>query len=622
MSRIAANRICKALYHSKPYLKFNPTRTGIKYLQSTQEASLPDTSQRIPANFYQQCRLSSSSVLEQLLQYQFTDYDTVKKIYHPIVPNYFNFARDFVDDWAKMDIKNQNDFLAMWFVYTDGRELKWTYPQISELSQKAANALAKTGAGKEWKRCMLLLPKVPDWWLITLANTRLGTVMVHGTTMLTAKDIEYRLQVSKADCIITNEVVAAIVDEVAPRCPTVNTKVLVASDQSNRSGWHNYNQLFTEAAATHKCESTLADDPAHLFFTSGTTSMPKLVVHTNGGLGIGHYYLARYVLNLDRGQIFWNIADPGWAKTAWSSFFAPWCIGATVFIHQMPQFDPALVLELLQKYPVYAFCAPPTVYRMLVGCPLPKLPHLKFSFSAGEPLNAEVIRVWKENFGLDLREGYGQTETPALCSNYPTHTIKPGSMGRAVPHLHVAIVDDEGKELPPNTEGHIALKIKPDRPIGLFKEYEDEPEKTASTVIGDFYITGDRGYMDKDGYFWFVSRTDDVINSAAYRIGPFEVESALQEHPDVLESAVVASPDPVRGEIVKAFVVLNPEARQKDKLMLIKTLQDHVKTVTAPYKYPRKIEFVDSLPKTLSGKIKRAELRKMEWNKSGMMPLT
>ena len=303
----------------------------------------------------------------------------------------------------------------------------------------------------------------------------------------------------------------------------------------------------------------------------------------------------------------------GWAKAAWSNFFGPWGNGAALFIQDARgKFNAKETLELLARYPITTFCAPPTAYRLLVQEDLSQytFPALRHCVGAGEPLNPEVIEAWQKATGLTIRDGYGQTETVLIYGNFPGEEVRPGSMGKPSPGFDLAIIDHEGNELPPNQEGDIAVRVKPERPLGLFQEYWRNPEAMAASFVGDWYRTGDRATRDEDGYFWFVGRADDVIISAGYRIGPFEVESALVEHPAVMEAAVVASPDSVRGEVVKAFVILAPGYTASNELA--GQIQEHVKTVTAPYKYPREIEFVTELPKTISGKIRRVELRERE----------
>jgi acyl-coenzyme A synthetase/AMP-(fatty) acid ligase len=340
-----------------------------------------------------------------------------------------------------------------------------------------------------------------------------------------------------------------------------------------------------------------------------------MTLHTHASYPIGHIVTGKYWLDLKQDDMHWNVSDTGWAKAAWSSFFGPWVMGSAQFIHHTDKFDPVKTLEFLQKYPVTTMCGAPTIYRMLVLQDLKKykFPKLRHCVGAGEPLNPEIIEVWKRATGCTIRDGYGQTETVLLCGSFPCLEPKFGSMGKPTPGFDLRVIDDEGNILPPNKEGDIAIRVKPNPPVGLFKEYWKEPEKTAASFRKDWYITGDRAFVDEDGYFWFVGRADDVILTSGYRIGPFEVESALIEHPAVAESAVVSSPDKTRGEVVKAFVVLAPGFTASDELL--KELQEHVKKVTAPYKYPRKIDFVESLPKTVSGKIRRVELRNSEWGK-------
>jgi len=324
---------------------------------------------------------------------------------------------------------------------------------------------------------------------------------------------------------------------------------------------------------------------------------------------MGHETTGRFWLDLKPEDLHWNISDTGWAKAAWSSYFGPWLMGASVFVHHTAQFNAQSTLSLLDKYPITTMCGAPTIYRLFVQQDLEtfNFENLRHCVAAGEPLNPEVIEVWKNATGLIVRDGYGQTETVILCGNFQGVPVRYGSMGRPAPGIILDVVDHDGQPVKDNVEGDIAVRVKPERPKGLFKEYRDDTERTASCFKGDWYLTGDRAYKDKDGYFWFVSRADDVILSAGYRIGPFEVESALLEHEAVAESAVVAKSHNVRGDIVKAFIVLSDGFEGSERLKL--ELQNYVKSTTAPYKYPREIEFIDDLPKTVSGKIRRIDLR-------------
>uniref|UniRef100_A0ABM5EZT2 medium-chain acyl-CoA ligase n=1 Tax=Pogona vitticeps TaxID=103695 RepID=A0ABM5EZT2_9SAUR len=532
------------------------------------------------------------------------------------VPEYFNFASDVMDKWTELEKEGKNpQRTVFWWVNNQKEEVKWSYEDLGVLSRKAANVLSGPCGLQRGDRVLMVLPRIPEWWLLVLACTRAGIVFIPGTSQLTAKDIAYRLQASKAKCIVVSETLAPGVDSIASECKSLRTKLLV-SDRG-RDGWLNFKDLLQAAPANHNCVKTKSDDPLAIYFTSGTTGSPKMVAHSHCSYGIGLLIFGSHCLKLSPSSVIWTISDPGWVKAAWSCVFAPLIHGACVFIHHLPEFEPTLVLNTLASYPITNFCAPPTGFRMLVQVDLTryKFMSLKQCVTGGEPLNPEVYECWKKQTGLELYEGYGQTETVLVCSTLEGMKIKPGSMGKPAVQYDVQIIDDQGNVLPPGKEGDIAIRIKPKRPFCLFTQYVDDPEKTAASERGDFYSTGDRAFKDEDGYFWFVGRSDDLINSAGYRIGPFEVESALQEHPAVAESAVVSSPDPARGEVVKAFVVLSPAFSSHDPEKLIKELQDHVKKTTAPYKYPRKIEFVPELPKTPSGKIQRAVLKKKEWGK-------
>jgi acyl-coenzyme A synthetase/AMP-(fatty) acid ligase len=332
---------------------------------------------------------------------------------------------------------------------------------------------------------------------------------------------------------------------------------------------------------------------------------------------LGHKVTGQYWLNLSKGDVHWNISDTGWAKAAWSSYFGPFNQGACLFIHHTSAFDPVSTLKFLEQHAIDTMCAAPTVYRMLVQQDLGRYDFggLRHCVGAGEPLNPEVIEIWRRATGVTIRDGYGQTESVILCGSFPFIPAKAGSMGLPSPGVTLGIVDYDGNMLGDNTEGNLAVRINPSRPLGLFDRYRGDDNANAASFVGDWYLTGDRATRDVDGYYWFVGRADDVIISAGYRIGPFEVESALVEHPAVAEAAVVSSPDPVRGEVVKAFIILAPGRNGDDSL--VAQLQNHVKAVTAPYKYPRAIEFVNSLPKTVSGKIRRVELRAAEWAGAG-----
>ena len=542
-------------------------------------------------------------------EHNMTDYEAERRDFSLTAPADFNWAFDVVDRWAEDPHKS-----AMLWVDARGDERNITFDAFRRRSNRLANALEQLGV-RRGDRVFLMLPRLAEWWESILAIMKIGAISMPGTTLLTPKDIVYRSSLAETRVAITDAAGAARFDEVRQQCPSLEIMIIVgaADGQGARPGWSSYEAIVAAASEERARLATPSDDPCMIYFTSGTVGYPKMVLHTHASYPLGHTITGKYWLDLRPTDLHWNLSETGWAKAAWSNLFGPWNMGATVFTYDgRGKFSARETLEFLQKYPITTFCAPPTIYRMLVleNLSAYKLTHLRHCTGAGEPLNPEVIDTWRAATGLTIRDGYGQTETVLLCGNFPPLPVKPGSMGKPSPGFEVAVVDDDGAVLPPGREGDIAVKIAPQRPLGLFKEYWRNPEATAGAIRGDWYITGDRALVDEDGYFWFVGRADDVIISAGYRIGPFEVESALVEHPAVAEAAVVASPDPLRGEIVKAFVILAPGHAASDALAA--ELQEHVKNSTAPYKYPREVEFVAELPKTISGKIRRVELRERE----------
>ncbi|MCD4658419.1 MAG: AMP-binding protein, partial [Planctomycetes bacterium] len=503
---------------------------------------------------------------------------------------------------------------ALIWVNTDAsRDEFVTFKQMSERSNKVAHMLLKHGL-KKGNRVLLVVHRTPDWHYLMVGMFKVGIIPMPGTNLLTPHDIEYRMNRAEAKAVIVSVEHAAKFDEVQEKCPTLSMKMVL---EGECNGWISYSKEFENAPVSKpELPETKADEPMLIYFTSGTTSYPKMVLHTHGSYGYGHIVTAKYWQDLHAGDVHWTMSDTGWAKAAWGKMFGQWHQRASVFMRDARgKFNPQLTLELIQKYHISTFCAPPTVYRMLILEDLTKydLSSIKHSLSAGEPLNPEVIEQWKVATSTVIHDGFGQTETVNIIANFKCNPIKFGSMGKAVPGFTIEIVDDEGNVLPPNTEGQIAILLEPVRPVGLMSEYWHDDEANSRAFRGKWYYTGDKATKDEDGYFWFVGRADDVIKASGYRIGPFEVESALQEHPAVAESAVVGSPDEIRGVIVKAFIILKPGLEGDAEL--IKEIQDFVKKRTAPYKYPREIEFVKELPKTLSGKIKRNELRQREIDK-------
>ncbi len=533
--------------------------------------------------------------------YNMQDYQATYSSFQWERPEKYNFVRDVLDHW-------QPSKPALLRVDDDGVEITRTFGEISVASKRLCNVLTDAGV-KAGDTVIVMLPRVLPWWETFTAVLRMGAVISPGTVQLSEKDLEYRINAANATCVVTDRANAAKVDAVLDRCPTLLARVVT---DGQRDGWIDYGEAVAAASPDFETVDTGADDDAICYFTSGTTGYPKLCIHTHS-YAIGHRITGEMWLDLKPEDLHWNLSDTGWGKAAYSSYFGPWLCGTTLFIHHSSGFNPRQTLELLEKYPVTTFCGAPTIYRMLVLEDLSRycFDTLRHCAGAGEPLNPEIIETWKKATGLTIRDGYGQTESVILCASFPCIEPRPGSMGKPAPGIDLQVIDDAGAIVAADQEGDIAMRIRPQPPQGFFREYRNDPERTAATRRGDWYVTGDRAYRDEDGYFWFVSRADDVILSAGYRIGPFEVESALIEHPAVAESAVVSSPDATRGEVVKAFVVLAPGYQASEELK--RELQDHVKQVTAPYKYPRQLEFTTALPKTVSGKIRRVELREREW---------
>ncbi|XP_059548388.1 acyl-coenzyme A synthetase ACSM1, mitochondrial-like [Myotis daubentonii] len=500
---------------------------------------------------------------------------------------------------------------ALWWVNSQGDEVKWSFRELTDFTCRAANVFTQTCGLQQGDRLALILPRVPEWWLVAVGCIRTGIISMPGTTQLKAKDILYRLKQSHAQSIVTTDALAPEVDSVASECPALKTKLLVSDH--GREGWLDFRSLIQSASPDHTCIKSKTTDPMVIFFTSGTTGFPKMAKHSHG-LSLRYSFPScRKLLQLKASDVLWCLSDPGWIMAAVGTLFKPWTAGSTVFIHHLPQFDTKVVVETLFKYPITQYITAPCVFRMILQENFGRFPTLEHCSTGGEAVLPEEQEKWRQRTGLLLHQLYGQSETGLTCGTPRGSPVKPGSMGKAIPPFDVQIIDDEGNILPPNTEGNLGIRIKPTKPIGLFMLYENDPVKTAKVECGDFYNTGDKATIDEEGYIWFLGRDDDIIKTLGYRIGPAEVESALAEHPAVAESAVVSSPDPIRGQVVKAFIVLTPQFLSHDPDQLAKELKEHVKAVTAPYKYPRKVEFVPELPKTVTGKIKRSELREREF---------
>ncbi|MFO8109232.1 MAG: AMP-binding protein [Thermoplasmata archaeon] len=547
----------------------------------------------------------SSGLIRMILEHNMNDYEETRKNFTWDVPEYYNFSFDEVDKHAKLNPYKT----ALISIDDAGKNIqRHSFLDLKELSNRFANGLLDMGV-KKGDRAMILVHRIPEWYVAVLGMIKLGVIPIPTPNLSVPKDIRYRVKKSEACIIVTDGENYGKVDQVRDDLPSLTNFILVGG---NKNDWTYYEGMM-EAASPELdrdlLEKTKSSDPMMIYFTSGTTSLPKMVLHSHA-YPIGHTVTARFVQDLRQEDTIWAIADNGWAKTTWGKLFGQWIVGTTVVQQNITgRFSAEKSLQILQDHNISVFCAPPTIYKMMINLDMDKydLKSLRHTLSAGEPLNPDVIDKWESYTGLRIYDYYGQTECVALVANYPCMKVKAGSMGKPTPGHVVEVVDDEGDMLPIGGEGHIAVKVEPERPPGIFLGYWRDKEKTSEAFHGDWYYTGDKAYKDEDGYYWFVGRADDVIKASGYRIGPFEVESALQEHPAVMENAVIGAPDEIRGKIVKAYVILNKDYEPTEKLE--RKLQEHVKKVTAPYKYPRHIEFVEELPKTISGKIRRIELR-------------
>ena len=531
-----------------------------------------------------------------------TSYAETRENFTLEIPDRFNFTRDVMGKRAE----ETPDKVALIAIASDGITIdRYTFSELADIASRTAHLLRANGVGMG-DRVFVQVPRIVEFYAALLGCFQIGAIPMPGTNQLMAKDQKYRIHASEATAVICDEAAAERFDTVRGDCPTITTAFITGDE---RDGWIGFNQGQAEMPAEPaEFADTSSDDALLLYFTSGTTGGPKMVQHA-GTYALGHEITARFWHDLTPEDIHWTVSDTGWAKAAWGKLFGQWIVGSTIVmwnIEGKPDF--ARMLNLISELGVTTFCAPPTLYRAFAQMDLTAFDWstLRHCTSAGEPLNPEVIETWSASTGTTPYDGYGQTETVVLVANYPSEPVKPGSMGLPAPGMVVDVVDDDGNVCATGDEGNICVATEP-RPIGLFEGYWQDDERTAEVFRNGWYYTGDRAYRDEDGYLWFVGRADDVILSAAYRIGPFEVESSLIEHPAVAETAVVGKPDPDRGNIVKAFVIL--AAGYEASSELTADIQNHVKTTTAPYKYPREIEYVTELPKTISGKIRRVELR-------------
>jgi acetyl-CoA synthetase len=541
-----------------------------------------------------------------LSQTEFQNYPDFAENFKINIPENFNFAFDVVDDIAHLT----PDKIAMVWCDDKGAEAIFTFAHMKMQSDKAANFFLSAGI-QRGDAVMLILKRRFEFWFCVLALHKIGAIAIPATHLLSTKDLVYRnnaADIKMIVCVPETDVIQHV-EESQEKSPTLVVKALIGRDHA---GWLNLSSGMA-AASGHFVrpqgdQATKNSDIMLLYFTSGTTGMPKMVNH-NFIYPLGHILTAKYWQNVQDNGLHFTVADTGWAKSAWGKLYGQWLSGSAVMTYDYDKFVPKNLMEVIEKYKVTTFCAPPTIYRFLIKEDLSKfnLSALKYCVVAGEPLNPEVFRQFLEETGIRLMEGYGQTECTVALATYPWMEPKPGSMGKPTPGYQIGLLDENGCSCEVGDEGQIVIYTDQNPPVGMFNGYYRDEQLTKKVWHDDIYYTGDMAWRDEDGYYWFVGRADDVIKSSGYRIGPFEVESALMEHPAVLECAITAVPDPDRGQVVKATIILSKNYSASDELA--KELQEHVKKVTAPYKYPRIVEFVTELPKTISGKIRRVQIR-------------
>jgi acetyl-CoA synthetase len=550
-----------------------------------------------------------------LKQTKFTSVEDYNKNLEFIIPENFNFAYDVMDVWAE----EKPEGLALLWTNDQGEEIRTSFAKLKEQTDQAASYLMSLGIGKN-DPVMLILKRRYEWWVIMLALCKIGAIVIPATHMLTKKDIIYRNTRASVKAIICvdDAYVTEQIKLAMPESPTVKQYITVTDHgkpipegfRDWQSEWQQAPKFVRPAFVNEN------DDTMLMYFTSGTSGEPKMVAH-DYLYAMGHLTTGVFWHNLHEGSLHLTVADTGWGKAVWGKFYGQWFAGATVFVFDHEKFNADTLLRQIEKYKVTSFCAPPTIYRFMIREDLSKydLSSLEYCCTAGEALNPAVFDKLKEKIGLNIMEGFGQTETTMTLGTFPWMTPKPGSMGIPNAQYDIDLIRADGTSCEDGEKGEIVVRVGDRKPIGLFKYYYRDEELTREAWHDGLYHTGDMAWRDEDGYYWFEGRIDDVIKSSGYRIGPFEVESALMTHPAVVECAITGVPDDIRGMVVKATVVLGKEWKDKAGDDLIKELQQHVKNVTAPYKYPRIVEFVDELPKTISGKIRRVEIRKKDAEK-------
>lgn len=546
-------------------------------------------------------------MLEKYLkQVDFSSQEDFEKNYAVTVPDAFNFAYDVVDEWARIEPNKR----ALCWTNDKGGHIDFTFSDIKEQSDKAASYFQSLGIGRG-DMVMLILKRNYEFWFAIIGLHKIGAVAIPATHLLTKKDIVYRCNAADIKMILCTgeQEVIHHIEDALPECTTLQHLSTIGG--TIPEGWTHFNEgmeqakPFVRPALVNKNE-----DISILYFTSGTTGQPKMVIH-DFTYPLGHISTAKYWHNLHENSLHLTVADTGWAKAVWGKLYGQWLVGACVFVYDHEKFTPSDMLQVLSDYRVTSFCAPPTIFRFLIKEDLSKydISSLEWCTIAGEALNPAVYQQFYELTGIKLREGFGQTECTCMILTSPWMEPKPGSMGVPNPGYEVDLLSPDGRPVEDGEQGEIVIRTQNGKPLGLFMGYYRNEELTNSVYNNHIYHTGDIAWRDEDGYYWFVGRNDDVIKSSGYRIGPFEVESALMTHPAVMECAITGVPDEVRGQVVKATIVLTAAYRERAGESLVKEIQEHVKQVTAPYKYPRVIEFVSELPKTISGKIRRVEIR-------------
>ena len=556
----------------------------------------------------------TNTMLDRFLkQSTFTSQEDFEKNFEFVIPENFNFAYDVMDVWAE----ETPDRLALLWCNDKGIERRFTFADIRRESNKVTSYLLSLGI-KKGDFVMLIMKRRYQFWLTMLALHKIGAVAIPASFLLTKKDIVYRWKAAGVKAIVAtgDEEILRHVDEAYAEWPAVKHRISIGPKVPD--GWDDFKAGVRAAEEYRGKRVTKSSDYLLMYFTSGTNGQPKMAIHDHT-YPLGHIGTGAYWHDLHMGSLHLTVADTGWAKATWGKMYGQWIAGATLFVYDHEKFHAADILEKVGQYRITSFCAPPTIYRFMIREDLSRfdLSSLEHVTTAGEALNSAVFDKFKEITGLEIKEGFGQSEGTCLIGTTPWMKTKSGSMGKPMPQYDIHLLKNDLTEAKVGEEGQIAIRTDRKKPIGLCVEYYRNPEATNKAWHDGFYFTGDLAYKDEDGYFWFVGRADDVIKSSGYRIGPFEVESALMTHPAVVECAITGVPDDIRGMVVKATIVLGKEWKDKAGEALVKELQDHVKRTTAPYKYPRVVEFVDELPKTHSGKIRRVEIRENDAKKAG-----